>query len=255
MAAPTQDRVLPPLVFLSALLSIFIALSASFSPSIQEAIINEEDGYYVKIPDYLSMFENATTGYWTPFAYVIDRNKLSDEWSIDKNEGRQTVFTIDIETMPAHKITMYAIKHISFWKHNIVRLHFEQKGGWLGLKLYVDQLQYPEDFQETLNETQERILNYYAYINLHRTYLVTISPLPENETDFGDWCIQNWYFTVTIWSLQNQTQKTNPWAIVGQFFSFRLPHIPMWLNVMIAAPIWIIIGVTAYILIRGALPA
>lgn len=251
MSAPTADKIIPPMLMLIALLTAFVAITAAMSPTISSNIDMDFDApEEVRRPDYLLSYE-LFNSIWEPDPYyTINPANISENWRFDDTNGYQTTFTNAEET--DHDIDMYAVSGYLGGSDDNVDLHFQQWGGTLGLQSYKDQAKYPEDFNAHINLTGD-LDSYIATFMLRHQYTVILAGDIDAEESIHDQ-ILDWRFNVTIYHSYNDSDKTDPWVIVGQFFTFSLPGIPQWLNVLLAVPIMLLCGICCFILIRGALP-
>lgn len=249
MAAPTMDKILPPVLFLIALLTAFVAIVGGMATTIQSNLNEGWDSPGTRgIPDYMRMFTDGTYSIWTPVSYAINDTKIHDDWPLF--DTIQTVFENPQED--EHEIEMSAISGYWLGTQDLVNLFFQQEGGWLGLQRYYSWAKYPGDFTEGY-DVAGNLVNYKATIYLRHEYLVVLGGYNESSASL-DAQIEAWNFNVTLVHSINSTSSASPWTIVGQFFTFNLPGIPQWLSVLIAAPIMVVVAIAAYILIRGALP-
>lgn len=253
MAAPTSDKVLPPLLFLAGLLAAFISITIAMTPTISSNLESDWTApAYRSMPAYLSAFHDGTYSIWTPALFKVDPDNTTDSWPFSAStDPYQTTFT-----NPAESDFPVEMKGISgYWGggQNRTDLYFVQHGGWLGWQTYQQILRYPGDYVPIINKTTGLQDALRGTIGLRHEYQVVIGGYSESSMTLDEQ-IRAWNFNVTFMHALNTTLSANPWVIIGQFFSFDLPGMPTWLNVLIAAPIYLIIGVCAFIIIRGALP-
>lgn len=248
MAAPTGDVVLPPLVFLMGLLTVFIVLTIAFAPTISSNLEADwtAEGAGAR-PEYLDAFHDGTYSTWTPNPYTLNPDNVTDTWPFDSD--MQVRFTNPSEDAFWIQLNTFT----GYWggSKNLTAFRFFQWGGWLGIQQYEHIVLWPQDFTARYNSTDQTLSYYEAQVNLRHPYLFVLG----GETEVTlDATIQNFTAEASLYHSLNATSSANPWVIVGQFFSFRLPGIPTWLNVLLVAPIALMIGISAFILIRGALP-
>lgn len=258
MAAPTMDKIAPPIVFLVALLAVFITLTQAMTPTINSNLEtdwtppDETDS-----PDYLQMFSNATYSWWEPNPYYLDGDvvELTHTYPLGTgNSDRDELFTNALEN--GHPISFVGVNgHFGELTYNRCEYFFYQHGGWFGMKTWDYLLRYPDDFTAIYANVSDdpEIIAYSATIQLRHAYEVIIGG-DEESTSTLDLQIRDWKLNISINHVTGSEASANPWTIVGQFFTFSLPGIPVWLNALIMAPILVMVGLAAYILIRGALP-
>jgi len=260
MSAPTSDQVIPPIVMLIGLFTVFIVMTIAMAPTItsnQEVDWTPSDE--VDTPAYLDMFSSATNSMWDPNPLYVDGSDLVSTYPAGL--GRlERLETFTNPTEANHDIWFYAIDaHFLELSNDRVEFAFRQKGGFLGLEHFRSHIVYPQDFTANYVNTTETgfsddLLSYSATFHLRHDYYMVIGG-DEGSALSLDTQIRSWNFNVTIYHVLNANASANPWTIVGQFFTFRLPGIPLWLNALMMAPIMVLVGLCAFILIRGALPA
>ena len=255
MAAPTSDKVIPPIIFLVMFIGSFILIAQAMAPTISSNIDNSWNPPDTRQdPDYMLMFDSATYSWWEPNPFFVDGSGLINTYPILGVNTNLVAFTNPSET--SHNIKMWGVFMHVGWISTYHELYFQQKGGWFGLQLWTALLRYPDDFSPLyLNETggPSPLVGYKGTINLRHDYTTILSGYNESSLTLDEQ-IDAWAFNVSIVHLVDANKTANPWAIVGQLFSLSLPGIPLWLNALLLAPIIMIVALVAFVIIRGALP-
>jgi len=260
MGAPTGDSILKPVVFLVCLLGTFLVVTTAMSDTIAS---NRQTTFHgpdsLEIPDYMTLFQNASYSWWTPNPYHVNGSIESvlvhDHPLGDTGENELVKFTNPSEV--SHPITVWAVdKWFGETTRDRHEFYFYQHGGTLGLDDYSYLSRFPEDytyFSEWDNDTLTVIEWYETTIYLRHAYTVLLTGNYTGPSVYTS--ILAWHCDLALYHISDGSVSADPWTIVAQFFTFSLPGIPLWLNVLLMVPIMAGVGVVAYVLIRGALPA
>jgi hypothetical protein len=255
MAAPTGDKVIPPIIFLVMFMGTFILIVQAMAPTISS---NQENSWNPpdtrQDPDYMLMFDSATYSWWEPNPFLVDGSGLINTYPMLGINSELVSFSNAAEA--GHNIKMWGISMHVGWVNSYHELFFDQKGGWFGLQKWEALLRYPEDLDPLyMNDTgvPSPLVGYKGTINLRHDYTVILSGYNESSLTLDEQ-IDAWTFNVSIVHLIDANRTANPWAIVGQLFSLSLPGIPLWLNALLLAPIIMIVALVAFVIIRGAIP-
>jgi len=251
LASPLNDKVLPAVIFLIGLMTVFILIVISMNPTIEsnlQATHNAPSA--LDAPDYEKMLlTNLTYSWSSPNPFEVTPSDRTIDYPALSNSERAVQFTNPGEA--SHPISMWVIgKHLFDYGGDRYELFFKQSGGTLGLKTYycfVDQNSWT--ILSLSNATTVAALA--VNIELRHTYIVIVTPGPgytDATTSFMDY-----NFNVSI-GYKVGNQSTDPWVIASQLFTFSLPGVPVFLTALIMTPIWASVGIVAYIVIRGALP-
>lgn len=255
MGAPTYDKVLPPLVFLIALLTAFLFLVIQMNPTIQE---NQQAAHTAptpySAPAYESqLFENNTMTWLTPNPYTVTPADRLTNYPLSMGSSTKHIFSTPQES--SFNIHLFIIGQWTVYpfgdRH---QLSFEQSGGWFGIQLYQVLVNYPDDWVvTTINGTGTGtiVTSMACEIPLRHVYTVLVTPGPGENNVISSF--ESYNYNISI-GLRTGNMSTNPWVIAGQLFTFNLPGMPLWMNALIMTPIFATIGVVAYIVIRSAFP-
>jgi hypothetical protein len=253
MAAPIMDKVIPPIVFLVALLTVFVMIVTAMTPTIesnQNSSFNPPKGW--TSPDYFIMFANGTYSYngiWTPDPMAVNYSMTSIGGDGDAiahfkfhNGARDDEKSHDISMWPVRR----ELFDLSGDRH---QLRFYQSGGWLGLQEYRDRIS-PNDWDRTYANSSDP--SWFASINLRHVYNLVLRPGTGSNNTFTSFL--TWNFNLTLLQLNNATQSINPWTIVSQLFTFSLPGVPWFITGLIMMPIAATVMVVSYAVIRSVFP-
>lgn len=252
MGAPTFDKVLPPIVFLVSVLTVFLFLIIAMNPTIESNLQNNNPAPgSITQPDYETMiFTNTTMSWFSPNpAHVTIANRL-DSWPITF-DSKRVHYTSSLES--SHPITAWIIgKQIgdlgSMDRHSIV---FKQSGGWLGTQNYFCTVNSNDWVITTAISNGTIITSFACEIVLRHNYFVVVTPGPGNNDAYTSFLMYDYNMSV---GMKTGNISTDPWAIASQLFTFNLPGVPAFLTALILAPIFVTIGVVAYIVVRSAFP-
>lgn len=253
MAATTFDKVLPPIVFLTALLGAFIILLSAMNPTIESnKQANNNVATLPGIPDFEHlMFQNNSEIYLTPNPRSINASDRITNYPI-LPDSKAITFSCPGESN--FKIKMWVVgKELGDISGDRHELFFSQVGGWFGIQNYGN-LVVPGAFVGTTYSNGTAGV-YMAHIKLRHTYDIFITNGP-GSTGGGASISDDYYaynYNITIGYPANAT-SANPWTIVAGLFTFNLPGVPYYVTALIMGPIYITIAMTAYILVRSALP-
>jgi hypothetical protein len=263
MAATTADTVLPPIVFLTALVGGFIIIVAAMNPTIESNLqANRTPGSLGGIPDYLhTLFPNSTENYLNPAPYSVSASDRIVNFPAGV-VGHRIDFTSDASSEKHHPVHMWAVgKELGDISGDRHELYFQQDGGWFGIQDYGCMLTIDAFATRNFTLNGETHCVYQGAVKLRHTYDVFITNGPHTNAS-GDFLTEsvsialdylNYDFNVTVGYSNNGT-GTNIWAIVAGLFTFNLPGVPFYITALIMGPIYVTIAVTAYILVRSALP-
>lgn len=255
MAATTFDKVLPPAVFLTALLGAFLIFVNAMNPTIESNLqMGNTPPPISDIPDFQhQMFTGNSETFLTPNPFTVSSSMRTTNWPVVPSSPAQT-FTSAGE--PSFSIRMYVIgKHVGDISGDRHELNFQQTGGWLGIQHYGSTVGPSGFFGVTYANGTSGV--YMCHIQLRHTYDVFITNGPGNTA--GGASINNDYYAynynISIGYESNLSTGTNAWAIIAGLFTFNLPGVPFYITALIMAPIMVTIALVAYIIVRSALPA
>lgn len=256
MAATTFDKIMPPIIFVVALLSTFIVLVAAMNPTIEQnmqANNNAPQYNYLDAPAWENtVFANTSMTWYTPNPYTISSADRATNWPgypILPTASKKITFTSPGKL----DIAMWAVG--TLWgdttgdRHELV--FYQKAAGTLG-KSYtclVDKNSFGAG--PSANATDTMV----AHIKLDSGYDVFVtSGLGMNSTGVGvyfSWITYNYNVTIGYF---NDGTHVDIWSIIADLFTFSLPGVPFFIQVLITTPILVGIGLSAYIILRSALP-
>ncbi len=254
MAAPIMDKVIPPIVFLVGMLTCFVVVVGAMTPTIEsnlQAPYQTGEGW--SEPDYFLMFANSTwiqSGVYEPDPLLVDSSMtihgtppfIQADYYHFWNNGTAGEKDHPIRVL---FITRYSTD-LSGDRHEIF---FEQHGGWAGVQTYRDKIHLGDWDKSYANSSDP---SWFAIVNLRHGYELVLRPGIGSNNTFSSF--MSWNFNLTMVLLLNQTTSLNPWGIVFQLFTYQLPDIPLFLQILIMAPIQVTIAIVSYALVRSVFP-
>lgn len=236
------ESILPKVVLITAFFGCLFLLTVAVAPLIVES--ERPSMATIGTTNIMDAFMDEYLVAWTPSSFLVNSSDASAVWH--PKSAPMVEFTSG--GGEEHPLKCWLVRGDPFKSETADYLVFQQIFGWFGMKERHAFISYKYILSQF-----ESLTNYSRFsIDLRYQFEVFIW-----SNDTPGLAVEIWddeYKMTVGYGLNESMDSISPWGMVGKIMTFRMPGVPGFINILIAAPIYTMLIFMGWFIIRSAIP-